>query len=82
MAILRRSPTMVSCIYSGQQIEHINNPGIATTMLGILTYPNDFSKSQGLNQLWYKDSSTDDEAENTGYAASHGYIITKPTNKG
>ena len=51
-------------------------------MLGMLTYLDDFSKSQGLNQLWYKDSSTDAEAENTGFAARHGYIITKPTNKG
>ena len=44
----------ISYRLSGQQIEHINDPGIATTMLGMLTYPDDFSKSQGLNQLWYK----------------------------
>ncbi|XP_063447224.1 uncharacterized protein LOC134726736 [Mytilus trossulus] len=72
----------ISYRLSGQQIEHINDPGIATTMLGMLTYPDDFSKSQGLNQLWYKDSSADAEAENTGFAARHGYIITKPANKG
>ena len=72
----------ISYRLSGQQIEHLNDPGIASTMLGMLTYPDDFSKSQGLNQLWYKDSSTDAEADNTGFAARHGYIITKPTNKG
>ncbi|XP_047135812.1 uncharacterized protein LOC124812902 [Hydra vulgaris] len=31
-------------------------PGQATTMLGMLKYPNDFQLVQGLNQLWTKDS--------------------------
>ena len=39
---------------SGQDIENIMNVGQATTMLGLLKYPDDFSKSKGLNQLWYK----------------------------
>ena len=37
---------------SGQEIENLINPGQATTMLGLLKYPDDFSKSKGLNQLW------------------------------
>ena len=37
---------------SGQEIENIVNVGQATTMLGLLKYPDDFSKSKGLNQLW------------------------------
>ena len=41
---------------SGQDIENIMNLGQATTMLGLLKYPDDFSKSKGLNQLWYKDT--------------------------
>ena len=36
---------------SGQEIENIMYPGEATTMLGLLKYPDDFSKSKGLNQL-------------------------------
>ena len=32
-------------------IESLNHPGQATTMLGLLKYPDDFSKAQGLNQL-------------------------------
>ena len=40
---------------SGQEIESLVHPGQATTMLGLLKYPDDFSKSKGLNQLWYKD---------------------------
>ena len=39
-------------------IESINYPGQATIMLGLLKYPDDFSKAQGLNQLWYKDTAT------------------------
>ena len=39
-------------------IEKILYPGQATTILGSLKYPDNFSKSQGLNQLWYKDTST------------------------
>ena len=35
---------------SGQDIETVLHPGQATTMLGLLKYPDDFSKSQGLNQ--------------------------------
>ena len=36
---------------SGQEIEKISYPGQATTMFGLLKYPDDFSKSKGLNQL-------------------------------
>ena len=37
---------------SNQLIESMNYPDQATTMLGLLKYPDDFSKAQGLNQLW------------------------------
>jgi len=36
---------------SGQEIESVFHPGQATTMLGLLNYPDDFQKSKGLNQL-------------------------------
>ena len=32
---------------SGQEIESLLHPGQATTMLGLLKYPDDFSKSKG-----------------------------------
>ena len=35
-----------------------NNPGQATIMLGLLKYPDDFSKAQSLNQLWSNDTAT------------------------
>ena len=58
------------------------HPGQATTMLGLLKYPNDFSKSKGLNQLWYKDSSTATEKANTGWNIRRQYIIRNSDPKG
>ena len=52
-------------------------------MLGLLKYPDDFSKAQGLNQLWYKDTATTAvKANNNGFAARHAYLIQSPTVKG
>ena len=67
---------------SGQEIENIMNVGQATTMLGLLKYPDDFSKSKGINQLWYKDTSTFANDDNVGYGARRFLIITTPTNVG
>ena len=64
-------------------MESINYPGQATTMLGLLKYPDDFSKAQGLNQLWYKYAATTAvKADNNGFAARHAYLIQSPTVKG
>ena len=68
---------------SGQEIENIANVGQATTMLGLLKYPDDFSKSKGLNQLWYKDTTnTAVLADNTGFKRRHDYIITNSRPRG
>ena len=41
-----------------------------------------FSRAQGLNQLWHKDTtSTAVIADNTRFAARHSYLIQKPTSK-
>ena len=68
---------------SGQDIENITNVGQATTMLGLLKYPDDFSKSKGLNQLWYKDTKSTTEIRpdqanfNVGFKVRHDYIFGK-----
>ena len=68
---------------SNQLIESLNYPGQATTMLGRLKYSDDFSKAQGLNQLWYKDSATTAvKADNNGFAARRAYLIPSPAVKG
>ena len=60
---------------SGQEIENIMNVGQATTMLGLLKYPDDFSKSKGLNQLWYKDTTRNANNNNIGFDIRRKYII-------
>ena len=68
---------------SGKEIESVRDVGQATTMLGLLTYPDDFSKSKGLNQLWYKDTTdTAVLADNAGFKIRHDYIITNSQPKG
>ena len=49
-------------------------------MLGLLKYPNDFSKGQSLNQQWHKGAATTAAiADNNGFAARYAYIIQSPT---
>ena len=73
---------------SGPEIENIMNVGQSTTMLGLLKYPDDFSKSKGLNQLWYKDTTSaavidkDDANFNAGFKIRQDYIIKSSNPKG
>ena len=67
---------------SGQEIESVFHPRQATTML--LKYPgDDFQKSVGLNQLWFKDTgATAHLQNNTSFGARQQYIIQKPDPNG
>ena len=74
---------------ASHEIEVLQNPGRATTMLGMLKYPDDFTKSQGLNQLWLPDTgsgATEMDADNvnynSGFVNRHKYIIKEPNPKG
>ena len=74
---------------ASHEIEVLQNPGRATTMLGLLKYPDDFVKSQGLNQLWLKDENSgtteirnDNVNYNKGFDDRHKYIIKSPNPKG
>ena len=72
---------------ASHEIEVLQNPGYATTMLGMLKYPDDFNKSQGLNQLWAPDTPIQnnnivDNVNNLGYKKRHEYIIQKSDLKG
>ena len=60
---------------SGQEIENIMNVGQATTMLGLLKYPNDFSENKGLNQLWYNDTTTNADNNNIGFRTRRVKIL-------
>ena len=72
---------------ASHEIEVLQNPGHATTMLRLLKYPDDFTKSQGLNQLWLPDTNIDNNNEankvdNLGYKKRHEYIIQTSDPKG
>ena len=70
----------------GQEIETVAHPGQATMMFGLLKYLDDFSKSKGLNQLWYKDTTTGTviagDNTNVGFKIRQDYINKKPNPKG
>ncbi|XP_065639476.1 uncharacterized protein LOC136072250 [Hydra vulgaris] len=73
----------IEYMFSGSVVESVSFPGKATTMLGLLKYPNDFQQSKAMNQLWFKDTtSTADLVNNAGFSAKQQYIIQKPTTKG
>ncbi|XP_065681403.1 uncharacterized protein LOC136095101 [Hydra vulgaris] len=64
-------------------VESVSFPVKATTMLGLLKYPNDFQQSKAMNQLWFKDTkSAANLVNNAGFSARQHYIIQKPTTKG
>ena len=68
---------------ASHEIEVLQNPGHATTMLGMLKYPDDFTKSQGLNQLWLPDTHVDaSKVDNLGFKKRHDYIIQTADPKG
>ena len=68
---------------ASHEIEVLQNPGQATTMLGMLKYPDDFTKSEGLNHLWTPDTNNDaDIVNNLGYKKRHAHIILRPEPKG
>ena len=72
---------------ASHEIEVLQNPGQATTMLGMLKFPDDFSKSQGLNQVWIKDTGQGDttvggDEPNEGFKIRRNYIINMPATRG
>ena len=72
---------------ASHEIEVLQNPGYATTMLGMLKYPDDFNKSQGLNQLWLPDTiignnNIADKDNNKGFKKRHNYITQTADPKG
>ena len=71
---------------ASHEIEVLQNPGHATTMLGMLKYPDDFNKSQGLNQLWVPDTPIADNntanMNNKGFKKRENHIINDSNPRG
>ena len=65
-----------------QEIENIMYWSQVTMMLGLFKYPDDFSKSMVLNQMWYKDITVQANAQNVGWNVRKLYVINNSDPKG
>lgn len=66
----------------GKEIETVRYPGQSLTMLKALTVSDDQSRTEGLNEMWAKDSSGTAALTNTGFATRQSWIIQSPQEKG
>ena len=62
-------------ILAGQEVEHVNYPGHATSLLGLTSYSSEYQKGCGLAQRWYADVSTAAALTNIGFAACQQFLI-------
>ena len=67
---------------AGQEVEHVNSPGHASSLLGLASYSGDFNKDCGLVQGWYPDNGIIADVANTGFSVRQTYLIQKPNPKG
>ena len=65
-----------------QTVEHVNYPGVATSLIGLASYSTTFSNGCGLTQGWYPDTSTNAAINNGGFNTRQGYLIQLPNPKG
>ena len=66
---------------AGQTVEHVNFPGQATSLLGLVSYSATFSNGYGLTQSWYPDTNTNSAVNNGGFNTRQGYLIRLPNQK-
>ena len=59
----------------GQEIENVNNPGIAGVIMGAAKYPFDYSAGAGLMQCWAPNTASSQIINAKGYEARKKYII-------
>jgi hypothetical protein len=65
------------------EVENFSFPGQATTMKGLLSYNDDFAKTEGLDLCCTEDTSTDAVlAGNLGFAARQIIIVAKQDPRG
>ena len=64
------------------EIESLNHPGFATTMLGNIKYPNTYMHGPALARCWFPDTGIPIDDKNVGFTVRHGYIIQNPEPKG
>jgi hypothetical protein len=70
--------SQIRYLVNNTEIENIMSPGQATTMKGMLIYGDDFSRAEGLNMCWQKDTTATAAAANLGFEARRQLVITRP----
>ena len=60
---------------AGQEIENVNNPGIAGVLMGAAKFPFDYSTGAGLMQCWAPNTADSQLINTKGYEARKEYII-------
>ena len=65
----------------GKEIKTLRDPREAMTMLQALTISEDQSRTEGLNELWAKDSTVVAAATNTGFAARQAWVAQSSQEK-
>ena len=66
---------------AGQEVEHVNSPGHATTLLGLTSYSTTYTKGCGLVQGCYPDTKTTATDNNVGFTIRQKYLIQTPDPK-
>ena len=66
---------------AGQEVEHVNYPGHAISLLGLASYSSEYQKGCGLPQGWYADTSTAAALTNIGFGACQQFLIGNPIQK-
>ena len=62
---------------AGQEIENVNNPGIAGVLMGSAKLPFDYAAGAGLMQCWAPNTGDSQLIDKKGYEARKKYIIAK-----
>ena len=62
---------------AGQEIENVNNPGIAGVLMGSAKLPFDYAAGAGLMQCWSPNTGDSQLIDKKGYEARKKYIIAK-----
>ena len=67
---------------AGQEVEHVDYPGHATSLLGLASYSSDYHRGCGLAQGGYPDTSNAAALINGGFTVRQLSLIRAPNSKG
>ena len=62
---------------AGQEVEHDNSPGFASSLMGLASYSGAFNNGCGLSKCWYPDNGLPAAAENTGFSVRQQFDSAK-----